>query len=127
MKKVLQTLVLFIMVSPGSLMAQVGIGTTTPNNSAQLDITSNSKGLLIPRMTTIQRTSISSPAKGLMVFDNDSAYFFYFDGHSWRGINSDAVRGPWYHNPGATVLSNYNDSVGIGKQPNARLDVSGGV
>ena len=49
--------------------AQVGIGTTTPDNSAMLEIKSGNKGILIPRLTTVQRTAISAPAKGLMVFD----------------------------------------------------------
>ena len=37
--------------------AQIGVGTTTPNSSAALDVTSTSKGLLIPRMTTLQRNA----------------------------------------------------------------------
>src|SRR6476660_226990 len=48
----------------------VGIGTTVPNTSAQLDITNTSKGLLIPRMTTTGINAISNPAKGLMVYDS---------------------------------------------------------
>jgi|TARA_B110000977_G_scaffold187200_1_gene254051 hypothetical protein len=52
-----------------STCAQVGIGTTTPDASSALDITSNTKGLLIPRMTTAQRDAISSAAKGLIVFN----------------------------------------------------------
>ena len=54
-----------------ALHAQVGIGTTSPDASAALDITANDKGLLIPRMTTVQRTGISSPANSLMVFDTE--------------------------------------------------------
>jgi hypothetical protein len=38
--------------------AQVGIGTTTPDNSAMLDVSSTDKGLLIPRMTKAQRDAI---------------------------------------------------------------------
>ena len=87
MKKILHLITLFCLASAG-LHAQVGIGTTTPNNSAVLDLTSANKGFLVPRMTTVQRTAISSPAKGLMVFDNDSSYFFYFDGSSWKGLKS---------------------------------------
>ena len=49
--------------------AQVGIGTTNPNTSAALDITSTTKGLLPPRMTTAERDAISSAAKGLIVFN----------------------------------------------------------
>ncbi len=48
----------------------VGIGTTTPDASAILDITNTSKGLLIPRMATAAITAIGSPARGLMVYDS---------------------------------------------------------
>lgn len=59
--------------------AQVGVGTTTPNSSAQLDITSTSKGILIPRMTAAQREAIASPATGLMVFQTDGTAGFYYN------------------------------------------------
>lgn len=55
----------------------VSIGATTAHGSAMLDITSTNKGLLIPRMTTLQRRNIGStapfavPTQGLMVFDTD--------------------------------------------------------
>lgn len=51
--------------------AQTGINTTTPDASAALEIKSpaNNKGLLIPRMTTVQKNAIPSPATGLMVYD----------------------------------------------------------
>ena len=51
------------------LHAQVGINTTSPNPSAALDIVSTTQGILIPRMTTVQKTAISNPASGLMVYD----------------------------------------------------------
>lgn len=51
--------------------AQVGINTTTPDASAALDIVSTNKGVLIPRVTTAQRISISTPAPGLLVYDTD--------------------------------------------------------
>lgn len=60
--------------------AQVGVGTSTPNNSAQLDITSTSKGILIPRLTAVQKAAISSPATGLMVFQTDGTPGFYYNG-----------------------------------------------
>jgi len=49
--------------------AQVGIGTTNPNTSAALDITSTTQGILPPRMTTDERNLITSAAKGLIVFN----------------------------------------------------------
>jgi len=60
----------FFFVSHFSFTQNVGIGTITPDASAQLDITHVSKGLLIPRMSTSAITSIGNPAKGLMVYDS---------------------------------------------------------
>jgi hypothetical protein len=42
-----------------------------PDGSAILDVKSTAKGMLIPRVTTIQRNAISTPATGLIVFDTD--------------------------------------------------------
>jgi hypothetical protein len=50
-------------------MAQVGIGTNSPNANAALDAVSNSQGMLFPRMTTAERDAIASPAKGLSIFN----------------------------------------------------------
>ena len=57
-----------------SLMAQVGINTPTPDSNSVLDLKSNNKGLLIPRMTTTQREAVSSGSgfvQGMMVYDTD--------------------------------------------------------
>lgn len=73
------------------LHAQVGIGTSTPNSSAQLEIASFSKGLLIPRMTATQRTAILTPATGLLVYQTDPpAGFYYHNGTVWvqLGVNT---------------------------------------
>ena len=48
----------------------IGIGTSVPHSSSSLDITSTSKGILIPRMSTATIASIINPAKGLMVYDS---------------------------------------------------------
>jgi hypothetical protein len=47
----------------------VGIGTSAPNASAALDVTSTTQGVLFPRMTTTQRNAISSPADGLVIYN----------------------------------------------------------
>ena len=68
MKKIfLSALSLMAMAS----YAQVGINTSSPDNSAALDIVSTNKGVLIPRMTTAQRLAIATPTPGLLVYDND--------------------------------------------------------
>ncbi len=61
--------------------AQVGVGTSNPDNSAMLDVTSTNKGFLAPRLSSLQRTAIISPATGLMVYDKDSSCFFYYNGN----------------------------------------------
>lgn len=62
----------------------VGIGTTTPNSSAALDITSTTKGLLLPRMTTTQRNAISSPTAGLVIFNTTTIKMEVYDGTTWQ-------------------------------------------
>jgi hypothetical protein len=52
---------------------QVGIAQTSPNASAQLDITSTTRGFLPPRMTTTQRDAISSPAAGLVIYNTTTS------------------------------------------------------
>ena len=75
-------LLLFSIISFTSL-AQIGIGTTSPDGSALLDITSTTQGLLVPRMTTAQRLAIKTPAQGLMVYDTGLDEFFFHTGTAW--------------------------------------------
>ena len=68
--------------------AQIGIGTTIVNPSAELDVVSTTKGLLAPRMTLAQRNLISVPATGLLVFQTDNTPGFYFyNGSSWTSAS----------------------------------------
>jgi hypothetical protein len=72
--KVLSGMLFFI---SGIAMGQLGINITEPDISSALDITSTSKGLLIPRMATTDRDGIANPAKGLLIFNttlNDVEY-----------------------------------------------------
>ena len=62
---------------------------TTADNSAMLDVNSTTKGALMPRMTTLQRRAISSPATGLLVYQTDStAGFYYYDGSVWQDLSA---------------------------------------
>lgn len=79
--------------------AQTGIGTTTPNASAKLEIASTDKGLLIPRMTKTQREGITlaTAANGLLVYQTDDVVGFYVNNSttttpSWTRLNSDWVK-----------------------------------
>ena len=52
-------------------IGQVGVGTTSPDGSSILDVTSTQKGVLIPRMSSVERDAIVNPAKGLMIYNLD--------------------------------------------------------
>jgi hypothetical protein len=65
---------------------------SSPHGSAMLDIRSSSKGLLIPRMSALQRSSISNPATGLLVYQQGSAAdgFYYYNGSNWVALAAPA-------------------------------------
>ncbi len=64
--------------------AQVGIGTAAPDASALLELSTTTKGLLLPRLTLVQRNAIASPAAGLMIYQTDNTPGLYiYGGSSW--------------------------------------------
>ena len=63
------TILLIVMICSLRSMAQVGLGTSSPNANAAIDVVSTSQGILFPRLTTTQRDAIVSPAKGLTIFN----------------------------------------------------------
>lgn len=80
--------------------AQVGINTDVPNRSAVLDLNSptNDQGLLVPRLSTMQRTAeaftlrLSAAENGLLIFDTDDKNFYYWMHPQWKAIEA-ASRG----------------------------------
>lgn len=62
---------------------QIGAGTTSVSASAQLEISSTTRGFLPPRMTTTQKNAIASPAAGLMVYDTTLNVISYYNGTMW--------------------------------------------
>jgi len=68
----------------------IGIGTSNPHNSAKLDIKDTLRGLLLPRLTTTQRNSISNPAHSLLIFNLDINCFEWYDSvnGTWRSLCS---------------------------------------
>ncbi|MBC7866634.1 MAG: T9SS C-terminal target domain-containing protein [Gloeobacteraceae cyanobacterium ES-bin-316] len=61
----------------------VGIGTTVPNPSALLDVSSTNQGFLPPRMTTVQRNGIANKAAGLLIFNTVTACMEMYNGSNW--------------------------------------------
>ncbi|MDA0986699.1 MAG: hypothetical protein O3A55_03760, partial [Bacteroidetes bacterium] len=82
----------FLLLTVSILQAQVGIGTTSPAATSVLDLTSTSKGFLVPRMTAAQITAITSPATGLLIYQTDgTAGFYYYTGSAWISLTSSSV------------------------------------
>jgi hypothetical protein len=64
------------------------IGTGTADASALLDLTSTTKGLLLPRMTTTQINAIASPAAGLTVYNTTLALICFYNGTAWQRVTA---------------------------------------
>jgi uncharacterized protein (TIGR02145 family) len=82
-------LLAFLVLTATNTFAQVGVGTNTPAASAALEVTSgtNNKGILIPRITAIQKDAINNPAEGLMIYQTSApAGFYYYMGSVWKLI-----------------------------------------
>jgi len=92
MKKVLHMLALLL---PALTMAQVGIGTSSPDASALLEVKSTTKGFLPPRVAltaTNAATPVTSPVEGLLVYNTATAGtapnnvtpgYYYYSGSAW--------------------------------------------
>jgi hypothetical protein len=86
MKKILSVTMLLTCVAIYSMGQGVGIGTTSPDPSAKLEVQSSTQGTLITRMSTAQRNAIVSPAIGLMIFNTSTNCINIFMGNSWKQI-----------------------------------------
>ncbi|NRS87257.1 hypothetical protein HNQ02_000157 [Flavobacterium sp. 7E] len=89
-KSLITSLFLFFLFFANLTVAQVGIGTVTPDATAVLDVSSTTQGMLTPRMTTTQRNAITTPANGLMVYDTTLKSFYYYDTTitAWVSMNA---------------------------------------
>ena len=71
-----------------TLNAIVGIGTTTTDTTAQLQLNSTTKGTLLQRMTTTQINAISLPANGLLLYNTTINHMCcYQSGTGWVRFN----------------------------------------
>ena len=110
-----------------SAKAQVGIGTGTPDASAQLEILSVSKGLLIPRMSVVQRNGINDPANGLLIYQTNASpgFYFYSNGQWQKLVNNSDLNSVVAGTNGNSILSgNSVPSAGIGMDGDFYLDLT---
>ncbi|MEE4196243.1 MAG: hypothetical protein V2I54_01245 [Bacteroidales bacterium] len=127
MKKFLNTLriTLFLCLLGTEAMIAQNVAVTDDEGygadpSAMLDVKSTDKGILIPRLTSIQREAINSPATGLMVYDINFNSFFYYDGSNWltlpqlsTSVAADEALFAVVNTTGDTVFAVYNDGVKV--------------
>lgn len=106
--KIKHFLLLFLVVFTTSIFAQnnsVGIGTTTPDNSAILDLVSNNQGLLIPRNNTSGITTITAPSDGLILYNTDDKCYWFWNNSTWKRLcDTDSL---------LTMINNLGDTIGF--------------
>lgn len=95
----------------------------TADATSMLDVSSNSKGILIPRLRTTERTSIANVANGLLVFDIDTRSFWYYSSGWKELLNSGAAVAPG-GNAGGDLSGTYPTPAVIKIQ---NLDIAPGV
>jgi uncharacterized protein (TIGR02145 family) len=131
------TLVTLVFIGLSTTNAQVGIGTTDPEESSALDVEATDKGFLPPRMTEAERDAISNPAEGLTIYNTDdnclNIYVGYwrnqcevhstartapitFNGHNYDDVYNPATGETWLdRNLGASqVATSFNDNNAYG-------------
>lgn len=121
MKALLQ-IILLVLLSSSFTYGQVGFDNDSPDASAVLDLNATDKGLLIPRMTTLQREAIVAPANSLLVFDTSVNKYFYFINNEWVPLSQ------WSSSGSNEDVFLETGNVGIGTTtPDYTLDVNGSI
>ena len=116
MKKILFSLVLL----PMAVYSQVGIGTTTPDASAMLEIDAPDKGVLIPRVAIANLNTaapVTAPIESLLVYNTTLATglgFHYWDGAKWTPISATALADTDWTLVGNDMHNANTGNVGVG-------------
>lgn len=71
--------------------SQVGIGTTTPDDSAIFQIESTTGAFIPPRMTSSQMNAIPTPLDGAMVFNTSTSSYHYFSNGNWTSLSNSSI------------------------------------
>ena len=124
MKFKLFFVLLCYLISSLPLYSQVSINEdgSPPEGSAMLDVNSNDKGLLVPRMTASQRDGIASPVAGLVVYVTDENQFSLFSDGQWKSlVIADSL---FWASSGDDIHTLNSGKVGIGtSNPQNQVEV----
>ncbi len=74
---------LYLVIQSKSGLAQQAIGTSSPHSSSILDVSSTSKGVLVPRLTQSQMTNLSNPVAGLQIYNTTNKCMYTYSGTAW--------------------------------------------
>ena len=109
----MRKLIIVFLLLGFSASAQVAVNTdgTNPDPSAMLDVKSTTRGMLVPRMTSAQRTAIVTPASGLLVFDSTTQSFWFYSAGSWMELTDQSSQ-QWI--PNGSSISYTSGNVGVG-------------
>src|SRR4051812_4033037 len=110
MKNKLFVFLVVVSIAQTSAAQNVGIGTNTPNPAALLDVSSTTKGVLVPRMNTVQMNGIGGP-NGLLVYNTDSAAFAYSD-DGWVYLKGTTNVGINWNTKGNVGTNSSTDFIG---------------
>ena len=110
MKKIILSIVILASLINSSIAQSVGIGTTTPDASAVLELKAINKGFLPPRMTASQKSLIPSPKAGLLIYQTDgTAGLYVYNGTAWVPVAAGGtVLGGWSLTGNAGTNENTN-------------------
>jgi hypothetical protein len=122
MKKIV--FILSLLACQSTVFAQLGVGTNSPDASAQLDVTATDKGFLAPRIALTSATdvtTIASPATGLLIYNTATAGispnnvipgYYYYNGTNWTRIISTGDASKWTNNASNALVNLTNLSDG---------------
>ncbi|QDH77675.1 hypothetical protein FKX85_00880 [Echinicola soli] len=101
---------LFFFLAVTETLAQTGIGTQSPDENAVLDVSSTTKGVLIPRLTEVQVTALedNSPVEGMLVYNTDQGCVQIYTGSAFECLTVDTGVDPtkdaWVDDPANNMV-----------------------